>query len=135
MAAADCFCIWARRARLYHANLFLGLITRTLRNVVSACWYCFAFACAIPVLIRAAEFAADCADFADEDWLGDAWSGPPEPQPVTAKAATIAQANTGATRRSRSAATGLVGMRLISMEGCSAPDADSGGRLVLQGPC
>ena len=87
------------------------------------------------MLIRAAEFAADCADFADEDWLGDAWSGPPEPQPVTAKAATVAQANTGATRRSRSAATGLVGMRLISMEGCSAPDADSGGRLVLQGPC
>jgi hypothetical protein len=51
--------------------LFLGLITRTLRNVVSATWYCFAFACAIPALRRAAaEFAVPLA-LADDDWLDD----------------------------------------------------------------
>ena len=55
---------------MYHANLFFGLNTRTLRNVVSACWYCFAFACAIPVLIRAvADCAVEPAEFADEEWL------------------------------------------------------------------
>jgi hypothetical protein len=70
-AEADWFWIWARRPRLYHASLFLGLITRTLRNVFSAAPYCFAFACAIPAVRRAAADLAVPSALADDDWLDD----------------------------------------------------------------